>query len=115
MKLKPYVLLLAAGLVLTGGAGYLASSALSVGTQAAARTVTINVTAGPTGPAGATGDPGPPGAKGDPGPPGATGPKGDRGPAGPAGGLTCPSGFSEGELVINHPGGHVTIFTCLED
>jgi hypothetical protein len=63
---------------------------------APARTVTINVATGPRGPAG---------------PPG---PKGDTGPQGPAG-LTCPSSYSPGVLVIDHPGGQVRIWTCLHD
>lgn len=98
------VALLASSLVLAGGTGYLTSQAL--GGSAAApvgKTVTVDITPGETGP---KGDPGPPGAKGDPGP---------IGPAGPAGGVGCPDGFSPGTLVINHPGGHVTIYTCLED
>jgi hypothetical protein len=44
---------------------------------------------------------------GEQGPPGPPGPKGD------TGGTTCPSGFEFGKLVINHPGGQTTIFTCL--
>ena len=113
-----------AGLALTGAGGFLASQALSAASQAPSRTVTIDVSAGatgPTGPAGAKGDPGPPGVKGDPGPAGDKGDKGDKGdtgppgPQGPTGGINCPAGFTEGELVINHPGGHVTLFACLED
>ena len=107
-----------AGLALTGAGGFLASQALSAAQQTPSRTVTIDVSAGatgPTGPTGAKGDPGPPGAKGDPGPAGPKGDKGDPGPQGPTGGINCPAGFTEGELVINHPGGHVTLFTCLED
>jgi hypothetical protein len=42
------------------------------------------------------------------------GPGGPRGPTGPAGGEGCPKGFDPGVLVINHPGGKVAIFTCLE-
>jgi len=101
-----------AGLALTGAGGFLASQALSAASQAPSRTVTIDVSAGATGPTG------PAGAKGDPGPAGPTGDKGDTGPPGPqgpVGGINCPAGFTEGELVINHPGGHVTLFTCLQD
>lgn len=74
-------------LILAGGTGFLTATALSTGQQAA-RTVTINVATGPTGPTG---------------------------PAGPAGATTCPDGFSPGDLVINHPGGQVTLYTCLKD
>jgi hypothetical protein len=67
---------------------------------------------GETGPRGLQGEAGP---KGEPGP---AGPKGDTGPQGPQGepGKTsCPSGFSPGVVVVNHPGGQTRIFTCLED
>ena len=46
---------------------------------------------------------------------GATGPSGPRGPTGPSGALECIEGFSPAILQINHPGGHVRIYTCLED
>ena len=85
MKVK---LLLAGALSLAAGSGFLASVAFSGPTQAA-RTVTINLRNG------------------------ATGPAGPRGATGPSGATSCPAGFEQGELVINHPGGHVTLFTCL--
>ena len=85
-------LLVAASLGLSAVAGGFAAAALSSSSQAT-RTVTINVGTGATGPAG---------------------PQGPAGPPGPAG-LACPAGFSEGDLVINHPGGQVTLFTCLKD
>lgn len=44
---------------------------------------------------------------GEQGPPGPQGPKGD------PGGTTCPDGFEFGKLIINHPGGQATIFTCM--
>jgi len=78
-------------------------TAAATGTTAApARTVTVNV------------------GTGRPGPPGPIGPVGPRGPAGPAGptgpaGLGCPNGFTPGELVIDHPGGQVKLWTCLGD
>jgi|SRR5215472_775222 len=84
-------------LALAASAGYLTATALGVSSQAPAKTVTINVATGPTGPAGPAGATGP------------TGPKGD------AGSFTCPASFSEGELVINHPGGQTAIWTCLKD
>jgi len=83
-------------LVFAASAGFLASQAVG-GASATTRTVTISVT---------NGSPGPPGPKGD---------QGDPGPPGPAGGTTCPTGFSFGLLVINHPGGQTSIWTCLKD
>jgi hypothetical protein len=50
--------------------------------------------------------------KGDPGPQGPPGPKGEKGDPGE---VSCPSGYSPGKLVINHPGGQTAIWTCLED
>lgn len=47
---------------------------------------------------------------GEQGIPGPQGPKGDKGEPG---GTTCPKGFVFGKLVINHPGGQTTIFTCM--
>jgi len=95
--------LMLAGLVLASGAGFLTANALGTGTQTPTRTVTVDVGTGTQGPAG------PPGPKGDQGEPGPAG------PPGPAGGTTCPPNFSEGLLVINAPGGQVTLFTCLKD
>lgn len=45
----------------------------------------------------------------------ATGPQGATGPAGPAGGQICLTGFHHGLVVINHPGGQVTIDTCVKN
>jgi len=92
---------LAGVLALAGASGFLASQALSA-SQQATRTVTVNIpTAGP-------------GPTGPQGPQGPAGPKGDPGPTGPAGAQTCPAGFELGDLVINHPGGQVTLHTCLK-
>ena len=63
------------------------------------KTVTVNI------PTGTTGPPGPPGPKGDTGP---------QGPPGPPGPLDCPTGFVPGDVVINHPGGQVTIYSCIK-
>lgn len=94
-------LLTTAAVTLAAASGYLASVAISAPGSAAAagRTVTITVTGGGPGPTGAEGP---------------AGPQGPTGARGPAGSFTCPAGFEEGELVINHPGGHVAIWTCLE-
>ena len=77
-------LLLGGALLLAGVSGALASVTLSA-PQQATRTVTISVRNGATGPTG---------------------------PAGPAGGTTCPAGFELTDVVINHPGGQLTILTC---
>jgi hypothetical protein len=126
---RPLVLLIG-GLSLAGASGYLTSQAVSAGASAkqTGRTTTINVAtglqgpAGPPGPAGERGATGPQGPAGPPGTgtggtvTGEQGPPGPPGPAGPSGpaGLACPAGYSEGKLVINHPGGQVAIWTCLE-
>jgi len=96
MRVPVPQILVAAGLALTGSAGYFAANA---GGQAApTRTVTVDVTG--------TGEQGPPG------PPGPPGPKGEPGPAGE---FACIAGYSPGVLVINHPGGHVRVYTCIEN
>lgn len=97
---------LVGGLALVASGGYLASEALSQ-TGEPTRTVTIDVATGAQGPPGATGPAGP---KGDTG---SAGPQGEPGPAGVA--SECPAGYSFGELIINHPGGQVTILTCLKN
>ena len=90
MKRAPQ-LVIAGALVLAGSSGFLASQALSSSSALqATRTETITLRNG------------------------ATGPTGPRGPTGPSGAESCPIGFEAGELVINHPGGHVRLFTCLE-
>jgi len=93
--------MVAGSLVLAGGSGFLTSQALGTGKQTT-RTVTINVATGAQGPAGPVGPAGPPGPKGDPGP---------QGP----GGLTCPTDYEAGQLVINHPGGQTILWTCIHN
>jgi len=93
--------LLITSLALAAGAGFFVAASLGVGQQGPPeKTVTINVATGPTGPAG------PPGPKGDTGP---------AGPPGPAGADNCPTGYTSGLLVINHPGGQTTILTCIKN
>jgi hypothetical protein len=122
-------------LVLAAASGYFIAGAATGPT----RTVTINVATGPQGPRGPAGPEGPRGPKGDDGPrgpqgdtgpkgeqgpqgiqgvvgpQGPQGPKGDKGDQGEPGSTNCPNGFSHGDLVINHPGGQTTIFTCIKD
>lgn len=118
--------LIASGSLLAAGAGFLTEVqvAKSQGSSPS-RTVTIDVATGPTGPEGPPGETGPTGPagvqgpQGDQGPPGERGPTGEQGPPGPPGkgGGPCagaPDGWSPGFLVINHPGGQTTIYTCLE-
>lgn len=119
---SPSVALLASGLVLAGASGYAASAALGLGSQTSPPTTTIDVgvgEVGPPGPAGPAGERGPQGPKGDTGAQGPAGPPGPPGPQGPAGeggaGSSCPDGYTEGRLVINHPGGQTAIWTCLAD
>ena len=90
--------LLGSSLILAGGAGAFTAAAITgQAAPAPTRTVTLDVGTGEQGP---------------PGPPGPPGPKGDPGPAGE---LACLDGYSPGVLVINGPGGHVRVYTCLED
>ncbi len=91
--------ILIGALVLAAVAGALAAIALGASTVTPAKTVTISVANG---------------KQGDPGPPGPRGERGPVGPAGPAGpsGLDCPAGYELDKLVINHPGGQVTILVC---
>ena len=108
MRRRLPTLLMASGLALAGASGFLATMALGAGGSSSGPggTTTINVGQGATGPAGPTGPEGPRGP---------AGPRGERGPTGPAGSFTCPQGYSEGYLQINHSGGHVVIFTCIQD
>lgn len=98
IKTNRAVLLIVAALILASGTGFLSAYALGSSGALPAKTVTINVATGP---------------QGIPGPPGPPGPKGDTGATGPAG-LTCPTGFTPGELIINHPGGQTVTWTCLQ-
>ena len=86
---SPRTLALSGALVLSAGTGAIVSVATGSSNQEPGRTVTINVgQAGPTGP---------------------SGPQGETGPAG----LACPTGYDEGKLVFNSPGGQQAIWTCL--
>jgi len=101
---------------MVGGAGVLTATAVSQNNEAPpSKTVTIDISTGPTGPTGPPGPPGPKGDVGDQGPPGPQGATGPQGPPGEGGGpcLGAPSDYTPGFLQINHPGGHVIIWTCL--
>ena len=98
------------GVVLASGGGYLAGIALGGGSAGTPITTTIDVATGVPGPPGPVGPIGPPGTNGSPG---SVGPPGPVGPTGPAG-LVCPPTYAEGRLVINHPGGKVGIWTCID-
>ena len=89
--------LLAAAVVLAAGSGFLASKALGIGQQAPTATTTIDIPSGSTTP-GPQGPPGPKGDKGDPGTPGAE---------------SCPTGSKFTAVVVNAPGGHTTLWTCV--
>jgi hypothetical protein len=83
---------MAASLVLAAGSGALVAVAVGASSPPAPqKTVTVNI------------------------PTGTTGPQGPPGPAGPPGpsGFDCPSGFVPGILVIDHPQGQATIYTCI--
>jgi hypothetical protein len=110
--------LAATGFVASGGFGV----AAVIAQDGPEKTVTIDVgkgekgdpgPAGPAGPAGPKGDKGEPGEQGERGLVGPAGPKGDKGDVGPPGGTTCPEGYVFGKLIINHPGGQTSIFTCM--
>jgi len=94
--------LMATSLILAAASGALVATAIGANSSPppAVRTVTVNVQNGTQGPAG------PAGPKGD------TGPQGPPGP--PGGAVSCPAGFEPGDLIINHPGGQVTIYGCLQ-
>ena len=91
--MRASTLLAGVGITATLGAGGLTAAALSqTGSQVPTKTVTIDV------------------AKGEKGPPGPAGPKGEAGDP-----TKCPNSSTFGKLVINHPGGQTSIFTCIVD
>lgn len=91
-----------------GGLGAAAVIA-QTGTEPPTKTVTVDVGVGEKGDPGPAG---PPGEKGEPGEQGEIGPAGPPGGGGPE---DCPSGSTFGKLVINHPGGQTSIYTCILD
>lgn len=107
--MKKAISVIGVSTILAAASGFFVASAISQGPSQAAKTVTVNVTNGPTGPAGPQG---PKGEKGDRGPAGPQGPKGEKGDSG---NISCPVGFEIGDVVINHPGGQVTIYGCIKE
>jgi hypothetical protein len=113
--MKKTIGIVAVSLALAGASGFFVATSISQGASSAATTTTITIRNGATGPTGPQGPRGPAGPPGERGPTGLEGPQGPTGPQGPPGGnFACPEGFELGYLVIDHPGGHVTLFTCLE-
>ena len=90
---------------LAGAAGFGVSEALGLGSASTppTKTTTINVGQGQTGPTGPAG------------PEGAEGPTGPAGPAGGGGPEDCPTGSTFQAVVLNAPGGHTEIWTCVKD
>lgn len=97
--------IMAVSLSLAAVAGGLVGVAMGSSPPPPVKTVTVTPTPGP---------PGPKGDKGQRGPQGPTGPKGVKGDPGVPGNFVCPDGFVIGEVVINSPGGHVTIYGCIK-
>ena len=105
------VVLAGLAIAFAGVTGFLAATTFAQDGEPV-ETVTVDVATGPQGPPGETGPQGPRGEQGETGPRGETGPQG---PPGPPGGTTCPTGYHPGDLLINHPGGQVTIRTCIKN
>ena len=78
--------------------------------------MTIDVATGPQGPPGPAGEDGIPGETGPQGEPGLPGEAGPIGPQGPPGATECRTGSTLSDLVINAPGGQVTLTdVCIKD
>lgn len=92
LKGKASILMMAGALTATAAGGFFTSQAVMA--QDGTRTETITIENGKDG---APGPPGPKGEKGDPGD------------------FSCPTGYEAGFLVINHPGGQVKTYTCLQN
>jgi len=89
--------ILIAAIGFAAGSGFFIATALGIGSQAPAKTVTIDVGTGTQGPAGPAGPPGP------------------SGPAGSPGAESCPAGYTFSAVIFNSPGGQRQIATCLKD
>jgi hypothetical protein len=99
MSRSTLLLATAAGVFVMAG-GFGTAAILGAINQTPTRTVTVTLAGGAQGPQGVAGP---------------AGERGPVGPQGPPGGTACPSGFSPAVLVIDHPGGHVTLYACLKD
>lgn len=138
-RIKQFAPLVVA-LALAAGTGFLAAQALGTGALVPQKTVTVNVATGPEGP---PGPPGPgitmKGTVATVADLPTTGNKqgdtyivssdgsmqiwdgtkwvsgGPVGGGGTGGEGSCPAGSTFGKLVINQPGGHVDIYTCIVD
>jgi hypothetical protein len=132
-------LLMTASLTLAAGSGFLVSQVYGAGNAASARTVTVNIGTGETGPQGPPGPPGPgitmkgqvatvadlPATGNKPGDTYVVtannsiqtwdGSKWVVSGSFDAGLVGCPTGYTAGALVLNAPGGHTQIWTCLQD
>lgn len=74
-------------LLLAGVSGYMVASAVGATAPPPQKTVTVTIPQSVTGPTG---------------------------PTGPEGSIVCPDGFVPGLVVVNHPGGQVTIYACIK-
>ena len=97
--------LIASGSLLAAGSGYFAAVALSQSPGEPQRTVTIDVATGPQGDQGHRASKVLRGRRESRASPARRGLPGD---------FSCIEGFAPGILVINHPGGQVPIYTCLD-
>ena len=87
--------IIGAGLLAASAGAFAAVALSSSSQQAPTQTTTITLTDGATGATGPAGPAGPPGKDGT------------------GGAETCPSGSSFQSVVINSPGGHVELWTCV--
>lgn len=94
--MKKFISLTSMSLLLAAGSGLAVGTAIGQDAPAPTRTVVVTIKDGATGP------------------PGPAGPAGPEGPVGESGSVACPTGFEVGELVLNHPGGQVTLYGCLK-
>jgi hypothetical protein len=125
--MRSSTILAIAGATAFTAAGGLGAAAVIAQSQEPEKTVTIDVgkgekgdpgptgPAGPAGPKGDKGEQGPQGLRGLTGLAGPAGPPGPKGDKGDPGGVRCPPGSVFGKLVINHPGGQTSIYTCIID
>ena len=103
VRSQAVILGIVGALGLASVSGFFAAKALgAVFAGPPTKTTTIQVGAGATG------------AAGPPGPAGPTGEAGPQGPTGAGGADECPTGSEFQAVVLNSPGGHVEIWTCVK-